>query len=75
MSDHGLNSQGSNPDRQFGISIFITNVKVVVRPGAVSLGIKQPNHEVDNSSQCTADVQNVRSLAATSIICLHGMFF
>jgi len=50
MSNYGLDSRGSNPDREFGISIFITKFKVVVRPGAVSLGIRQPDHKVDNSS-------------------------
>jgi hypothetical protein len=73
MSHCGLDSQGSNPDREFGISIFITKFKVVVRPVSVSLGIRQPDHEVDNSSECSADVQNVWSLAAISLICLLGM--
>jgi hypothetical protein len=70
---YGLDSQGSNPDREFGISIFITKFKVVVRLGAVSLVIRQPDHEVDNSFWCSADVQNVWSLAAISLICLLGM--
>jgi len=47
---------------------------VVVRPGGVFLGMRQADHEVDNSSQCSADVQNVWSLAAISLICLLGMF-
>jgi hypothetical protein len=50
MSYYGLDSQGSNPDREFGISIFITKFKVVVRPEAVSFGIRQPDRKVDNSS-------------------------
>jgi hypothetical protein len=49
MFHYGLDSQGSNPDREFGISIFITKFEVVVRPGVVSLGIRQPDHKVDSS--------------------------
>jgi len=50
MPHYGLDSQGSNPDREFEIAIFITKFKVVVRPEAVSLGIRQTDHKVDNSS-------------------------
>jgi hypothetical protein len=41
--------------------------------GALSLGVKQPGHEVDHSPPSSAEVKNAWSYTSTPPICFHGV--
>jgi hypothetical protein len=42
-------------------------------PGALSLGVKRPGREADQSPPSSAEVKNMWSYTSTPPICLHGV--
>jgi len=42
-------------------------------PGSLSLGVKRPGREADQSQQSTTEVKNAWSFTSTTSVRLHGV--
>jgi hypothetical protein len=74
---------GFNSWRGLGNFLFTTASRTVLRPTqppsqwvprALSLGVKRPGRETDNSPPSSAEVNNAWSYTSNSPICLHGVY-
>jgi hypothetical protein len=73
---------GFDSRRGLGIFLFTTASRMALGPtqppiqwvpGALSLGVKQPEREVDHSPPCSAEVKNAWSYTSIPPVRLHGV--
>jgi hypothetical protein len=79
-----MDDRGSIPMGELGIFRFDTSSRLVLYPAqppiqwvreAISLGVKRPGREADQSSPSSDAVKKARSYTSTPPIFLHGVVF
>jgi hypothetical protein len=77
-----LDDRGFESRQRLGIFFFTTVLRPALGPtqlpiqwvtGALSLGVKRPGHEANNSPPSTTEVKNAWSCTSTAPIRRHGM--
>jgi len=70
---YGLDDWGVRIRHGLGIFLFTTQPPIQWVPGALSLGVKRPGRDADQSSPSSAEVKNTWSYTCTPPIRLHAM--
>jgi hypothetical protein len=79
---YGLDDRGSESRQRLGIFLFTTTSRPALGPtqspiqwvpGVLSLRVKRPGREADQSPTSSAEVKNVWSYTSASPIRLHGV--